>query len=176
MANTHSFINTTRCVCWDVDAFNACGIGEVDFDNGQFVVRDGMALNAADGGYEFAVAAPRANATNLWVIDTPEVGSTAEMQLFDDPRYFYNPAGQPMSIKYLRPEVDFIEVPASAFATGSTPVDQPLYAFASVNTNGRLVIANEAPAQGTYFTMVAKHTIDIGQEIIPTSILKCERN
>ena len=110
MANTHSFINTTRCVCWDVDAFNACGIGAVDFDNGQLVTRGAMALNAATGGYEFAVAAPGANATNLWVIDTPEVGSTAEMQLFDDPRYFYNPAGQPMSIKYLRPEVDFIEV------------------------------------------------------------------
>ena len=52
MANTHSFINTTRCVCWDVDAFNACGIGEVDFDNGQFVTRGAMALNAATGGYD----------------------------------------------------------------------------------------------------------------------------
>ena len=176
MANTHSFINTTRCVCWDVDAFNACGIGETDFDNGQFVTRGAMALKGATGGYEFAVAAPGANATNLWVIDTPEVGSTAEMQLFDDPRYFYNPAGQPMSIKYLRPEVDFIEVPASAFATGSTPVDQPTYTFVSVNTNGRLVIAQQAPAQGTYFTIAAQHTIDIGQEIIPTWILKCERN
>ena len=176
MANTHSFINTTRCVCWDVDAFNACGIGEVDFDNGQLVARGAMALNAATGGYEFAVAAPEANATNLWVIDTPEVGSTVEMQVFDDPRYFYNPAGQPMSIKYLRPEVDFIEVPASAFATGSTPVDQPTYTFVSVNTNGRLVIAQQAPAQGTYFTIATKHTIDIGQEIVPTWILKCERN
>ena len=134
MANTHSFINTTRCVCWDVDAFNACGIGATDFDNGQFVTRGAMALKAPTGGYEFAVAAPGANATNLWVIDTPEVGSTVEMQIFDDPRYFYNPAGQPMSIKYLRPEVDFIEVPASAFAAGSTPVDQPTYTFASVNT------------------------------------------
>ena len=176
MANTHSFINTTRCVCWDVDAFNACGIGAVDFDNGQFVTRGAMALKDATGGYEFAVAAPGANATNLWVIDTPEVGSTFEMQGFDDPRYFYNPAGQPMSIKYLRPEVDFIEVPASAFATGSTPVEQPTYTFASVNTNGRLVIAQQAPAQGTYFTIAAKHTIDIGQEIVPTWILKCERN
>ena len=176
MANTHSFINTTRCVCWDVDAFNACGIGEVDFDNGQFVTRGAMALKAATGGYEFAVAAPGANATGLWVIDTPEVGSTVEMQIFDDPRYFYNPAGQPMSIKYLRPEVDFIEVPASAFAAGSTPVEQPTYTFASVNTNGRLVIAEQAPAQGTYFTIAAEHTIDIGQEIVPTWILKCERN
>ena len=176
MANTHSFINTTRCVCWDVDAFNACGIGAVDFDNGQFVTRGAMALKAATGGYEFAVAAPGANATGLWVIDTPEVGSTVEMQIFDDPRHFYNPAGQPMSIRYLRPEVDFIEVPASAFATGSTPVEQPTYTFVSVNTNGRLVIAQQAPAQGTYFTIAAKDTIDIGQEIVPTWILKCERN
>ena len=176
MANTHSFINTTRCVCWDVDAFNACGIGAVDFDNGQLVTRGAMALNAATGGYEFAVAAPGANATNLWVIDTPEVGSTAEMQLFDDPRYFYNPAGQPMSIKYLRPVVDFILVLSSSFATGSSPVDLSTYSFVSVITNGRLVIAQQAPAQGTYFTIAAKHTTDIGQEIIPTWILKCERN
>lgn len=176
MANTHSFINTTRCVCWDVDAYNACGIGVVDFDNGQLVTRGAMALNTATGGYEFAVAAPVENATNLWVIDTPEVGATAEMQLFDDPRYFYNPAGQPMSIRYLRPEVDFIEVPASAFAQGTTPVDQPTYTFASVDTNGRYVIAQQAPVQGTYFSIAAKHTIDIGHEIIPTWILKCERN
>ena len=176
MANTHSFINTTRCVCWDVDAFNACGIGAVDFDNGQFVTRGAMALKDATGGYEFAVAAPGANATNLWVIDTPEVGSTFEMQGFDGPRYFYNPAGQPMSIKYLRPEVDFIEVPASAFATGSTPVEQPTYTFVSVNTNGRLVIAQQAPEQGTYFTIAAKHTIDIGHEIILTWTPPCERN
>lgn len=175
MANTHSFINTTRCVCWDVDAFNACGIGETDFDNGQFVTRGELQIDN-NGGYEFYVAPPAENATNLWVIDTPEVGSTAEMQIFDDPRYFYNPAGQPMSIKYLRPEVDFIEVPASAFAAGSTPVEQPAYSFATVNTNGRLVVAQQAPAQGTYFTIAAEHTIDIGQEIVPTWILKCERN
>ena len=175
MANTHSFINTTRCVCWDVDAFNACGIGETDFDNGQFVARGELQIDN-NGGYEFYAAPPAENATGLWVVDTPEVGTTLAMQMYNDPREFYNPAGQPMSIKYLRPEVDFIEVPASAFATGSTPVDQPTYTFVSVNTNGRLVIAQQAPAQGTYFTIAAKHTIDIGQEIVPTWILKCERN
>ena len=175
MAKNHSFVNTTRCVCWDVDAFNAAGIGEIDFDNGQLVARGALKIDN-NGGYEFAVAAPGANATGLWVVDTPEVGTTLAMQMYDDPREFYNPAGQPMSIKYPRPEVDFIEVPASAFATGSTPVEQPTYTFASVNTDGRLVIAQQAPAQGTYFSIAGKHTIDIGHEIVPTWILKCERN
>ena len=175
MAKTHSFVNTTRCVCWDVDAFNAAGIGEIDFDNGQLVARGALQIDNK-GGYEFAVAAPAENATGLWIVDTPEVGTTLAMQMYNDPREFYNPAGQPMSIRKLMADVDFIEVPALAFAAGSTPVEQPTYTFVSVNTNGRLVIAQQAPAQGTYFSIAGKHTIDIGQEIVPTWILKCERN
>ena len=175
MAKIHSFVNTTRCVCWDVDAFNAAGIGAIDFDNGQLVARGALKIND-NGGYEFAVAAPVANATGLWVVDTPEVGTTLAMQMYDDPREFYNPAGQPMSIRKLMADVDFIEVPALAFAEGSDPTTQPTYNFVTVNTNGRLVIAQQAPAQGTYFSIAGKHTIDIGQEIVPTWILKCERN
>ena len=81
-----------------------------------------------------------------------------------------------MSIRKLMADVDFIEVPALAFAEGSDPTTQPTYGFVTVNTNGRLVIANQAPVTGTYFSIAGKHTIDIGQEIVPTWILKCERN
>ena len=78
MAKNHSFINTTRCTCWDVDAYNACGVAQSDMDNGQFVSLGAIQLNAdVPGGYEFAVAAPATNATNLWVIDTPEVPASA---------------------------------------------------------------------------------------------------
>lgn len=178
MANTHSFINTTRCTCWDVDAYNACGIyASSDLDNGVFVTRGAMQnTNGAINDYAFTVALPSANAVNLWVIDTPEVGSALDVQVYDDPRYFYNPAGKPMSIRYLHPEVDFIEVDANAFASGSAPADQPTYKFASVNTSGRLVIANSAPSSGTYFALAGTKSVDIGNELVTTYILQCVRN
>ena len=178
MANTHSFVNTTRCTCWDVDAYNAAGVNtSANIDNGVLVTRGALQLSTGVlDEYVFSVALPSANATGLWIVDTPEVGSTAEMQVYDDPRYFYNPQGSVMSIRYLQPEVDFIEVPASAFASGSAPADQPTYKFASVNTSGRLVIANSAPGAGTYFTLEASHDIDIGEEVVTTYILKCARN
>lgn len=173
MAKNHSFINTTRCTCWDVDAYNACGVAQSDMDNGQFVSLGAIQLNAdVPGGYEFAVTAPVANATNLWVIDTPEVGIGAD-NIYDDPRYFYNVAGRPMSLRYMNPIVDYIEVPASAFS--AAPVDGT-YKFASVGTDGRLVANAVAPAQGTYFAIAGTHTIDIGLEAVKTYILQCVRN
>lgn len=173
MAKNHSFINTTRCTCWDVDAYNACGVAQSDMDNGQFVSLGAIQLNAdVPGGYEFVVAAPAANATNLWVIDTPEVGIGAD-NIYDDPRHFYNVAGRPMSLRYMNPIVDYIEVPASAFSTA--PVDGTSE-FASVGTDGRLVAAAVAPAQGTYFAIAGTHTIDIGLEAVKTYILQCVRN
>lgn len=176
MAKNHSFINTTRCTCWDVDAYNACGIAQTDMDNGQLVSLGAIQLNAdVPGGYEFAVAAPAANATNLWVIDTPEVGIGAD-NIYDDPRYFYNVAGRPMSLRYLNPIVDYIEVPASAFAAGKAPDTQATYKFVSVDNTGRYVIAQTAPAQGTYFALVGTYTIDIGLEAVKTYILQCIRN
>lgn len=182
MSNTHSFINTTRCTCWDVDAFNAAGISvedtPKDYDNGMFVARGALQLTnaTAKGGYEFAVTLPSANATNLWVVDTPEAALPIEMQIYDDPRYFYNVAGRPMSIRYLQAEVDFIEVPASAFSSGNAPADHATYTFASVGTDGRLAIAQNAPDAGTYFALAGTHTIDIGNEIVTTYILQCKRN
>lgn len=173
MDKNHSFINTTRCTCWDVDAYNACGVAQSDMDNGQFVSLGAIQLNAdVPGGYEFAVTAPVANATNLWVIDTPEVGIGAD-NIYDDPRYFYNVAGRPMSLRYMNPIVDYIEVPASAFSTA--PVDGTSK-FASVGTDGRLVAAAAAPTQGTYFAITGTHTIDIGLEAVKTYILQCVRN
>lgn len=175
MANTHSFINTTRCTCWDVDAYNAAGVATVAIDNGQFVSRGalGLANAVTPGGYEFDVALPAANATHLWVVDTPESQWPIEMQIFDDPRYFYNEAGRPMSLRYLVPEVDFIEVPTSAFATAPVAASK----YATVDTDGRLVAATAAPAtDGTYFAIAGTHSIDIGIEVIPTYILQCIRN
>ena len=176
MANTHSFVIRTLDD-WQNDAINCAGICKTnDLDNGQFVIRGALGLKA-DGGYEFDCTLPAANATDLWLVETPPVGTTIEMQLMDDPRYFYNPKGKPLSIKGLTAGRTFIEVPASAFATGKDPKTVAGATVVSVGTDGRLVAATgAAPTAGTYFTIEAEHTTDIGIEAVPTWILKCARN
>lgn len=172
--NNHSFVIRTLDD-WQNDAINCAGVATVDLDNGQFVTRDALGLKT-DGGYEFACALPAANATDLWLVETPPVGSTVEMQEMSDPRYFYNPKGSAFSIKGLTAGRTFIEVPASAFAASKDPKTVASATVASVGTDGRLVAAASAPASGTYFTIEAEHTVDIGIEAVPTWILKCARN
>lgn len=175
MANTHSFVIRTLDD-WQNDAINCAGIATVDLDNGQFVTRGALGLKT-DGGYEFACALPGANATDLWLVEKPAVGNTIEQQEMSDPRYFYNPKGSAFSIKGLTAGRTFLEVPASAFAASKDPQTIGSTAkFASVDTNGHLVAAASAPESGTYFSIEATHTVDIGIEAVPTWILKCVRN
>ena len=179
MPKNHAVVNTMHCTCVDVDAYKAVGIGEVDMDNGTFVSLDEIANNAGViTGFEFKVKLPQANATGLWMVRTPVPGSSKllEAHIYKDPRYFYNEKGEPMSLCYLNPGVDVIEVTGEAFADGSTPKDQPTYKFASVNAQGKLVVAQNAPAQGTYFDLLGKHHIDCGQELVPSYVLKCAKN
>lgn len=171
MANNHSFVIRTL-ENWQDDAINCAGVASVDLDNGQFVTRGALGLTA-DGGYEFTCTLPAENATDLWLVEKPAVGNTVEMQEMSDPRYFYNPKGSTFSIKGMTANRSFIEVPVSAFATAPTDGTSK---FASINTNGRLVAATEAPAAGTYFSIEATHIVDIGYEAVKTYILKCVRN
>ena len=173
--NNHSFVIRTLDD-WQNDAINCAGIATVDLDNGQFVTRGALGLKT-NGGYEFACALPSANATDLWLVEKPAVGATVEQQEMSDPRYFYNPKGTAFSIKGLTAGRTFIEVPASAFAASKDPQTVGSTAkFASVDTTGRLVAAASAPDSGTYFSIEATHTVDIGIEAVPTWILKCVRN
>ena len=96
--------------------------------------------------------------------------------IFDDPRYFTNEAGRPLSLRYLNAHVDHIEVNVGAFVTGNTPVDQKSYKYAAPGAGGKLAMANEAPAQGTYFVLVGIKSVGVGQESVPTYVLRCERN
>ena len=175
MANTHSFVIRTLDD-WQNDAINCAGIATVDLDNGQFVTRGALGLKT-DGGYEFACTLPLANATDLWLVEKPAVGATVEQQEMSDPRYFYNPKGTAFSIKGLTAGRTFLEVPASAFASGKDPKTVVGATVVSVDTNGRLVAATgEAPAAGTYFSIEAIHSVEIGNESVKTWILKCVRN
>lgn len=178
MPNNHGYVNTMRCTCWDVDAFKAVGIyADGDLDNGVFVTL-GKPVNT-DGnvtGFEHTVTLPAANADHLWLIRTPEVGTTLESNLLNDPRTFYNQAGRPLSLCYMNPGVDVIEVFVENFATGNSPVDQDTYQYATIDTNGKMVMANAAPAQGTYFALEGKHYVPIGQEVVTSYMFRCIRN
>lgn len=173
--NNHSFVIRTLDD-WQNDAINCAGIcKDNDLDNGQFVTRGVLGLKT-DGGYEFACTLPVANATDLWLVEKPAVGTTVEQQEMSDPRYFYNPKGSAFSIKGLTAGRTFLEVPASAFATDKDPKTVANATVAFVGDDGRLVAVNDVPDSGTYFTIEAKHTVDIGIEAVPTWILKCARN
>lgn len=180
MPNTHAFVNTSSCAFTNVDSLNRAGVAEADFDNGCLVSLGNIARTAQNAitGFEFTVTGPAANATDLWLVKTSIPGSSdsLDVQYLADPRYFYNKAGHPMSLGFLSRK-DVIEVPAEAFTDGSAPSDQPTYGFASVTTTtGKLAVANAAPGTGTYFTILGTHTVSIGQNIVTTYMLQCERN
>lgn len=179
MPNTHAICNTMHTASWDIDSFNEVGICASDVDNGTMLTLGAITKTGnAVTGYQHTVTLPVANATGLYIARTPIPGSSndLEMHFYSDPRYFYNKAGEPIHLAYLQAQVDVIEVTGEAFATGNTPVDQPAYTFASVDTNGKFVVANAAPAQGTYFEIEGQGYVDIGQEIVTTYIMRCKRN
>lgn len=177
MANTHGYINTTSCECINVDALNRCGVyATADLDNGVMVVcgAPNIDTNKNIKGYEFPVTLPAANAEHLWIVDTPEVGTTVKMQLMSDPRYFYNEKGKPMSIKYLKPVVDCIEVDAHCFTSNALPTTAQGYV--TVDTDGKFVAANSAPQSGTYFRVLGFKDVAVGGTAMRVAVLQCERN
>lgn len=164
MANTHSFVIGTHCAFWDVDSLNLVGYNTTtDIDNGTFVALGAMNANT-DGsvaGYEYAVT-PAANAD--YIVATPAGAFNAETALYDDPRYFYNEAGRPMSVKRLLVG-DCIEVPASAFT--ATPATTDTYA--EVQASGKLT---SSTTNTESFKIEATHTVDIGGVSVKTWILR----
>ena len=177
MANTHSYVSTMRCACENVDAFNRVGIySDGDLDNGVFVTLTGINKGADNAvkGFEYTVAPASATSYGVWLVNTPEVGTTLEQQMMSDPRYFYNAQGRPMSLKLLNPKTDIIEVDAHCFASGALPTTE---GYATIGTNGKLVAANSAPAAGkTYFSVVGFNTVAVGMEQMKTVLLQCEAN
>ena len=177
MANTHSYVSTMRCACENVDAFNRVGIYSTgDLDNGVFVTLTGINKGADNAvkGFEYNVALASATSYGVWLVNTPEVGATLEQQMMSDPRYFYNVQGRPMSLKFLNPKTDIIEVDAHCFVSGSLPTTE---GFVTIGEGGKLVAASVAPAAGkTYFSVVVFNTVAVGMEQMKTVLLQCEAN
>lgn len=180
MATLHGYVNTMRCACMDVDSFNCAGVYNTgDLDNGVFVTLGEMAQDAQKKatGFQFAVAPADNNTTvdkKVWLVASPEVGTTIDMQVLSDPRYFYNEKGQPMSLKHLVPGVDCIEVTKECF-TAALP-DGTTNKFATVGAGGKLTAAASDPgANKICLEFVAKHSVTIGMEEVPTVILRMVR-
>jgi len=182
MAKTHAIVNTTSCACWDVDALNHAGIyATADVDNGTLVTlvkinRDDTSANIK--GYEYEVTPAAENATNVFIVDSPEVGYSLEQQIYVDPREFYNEAGKPMSIKNLMDGgVDCVEVDAVAFTDGTLPTAAQAGQYVGVAANGKFAAPTAAaPAAGAYFRVEGLHSIACGPDIVPTVVLRCMNN
>ena len=177
MANTHSYVSTMRCACENVDAFNRVGIYSTgDLDNGVFVTLTGINKGTGNAvkGFEYNVAPASATSYGVWLVNTPEVGTTLEQQMMSDPRYFYNAKGRPMSLKFLNPKTDIIEVDANCFASKALPTTE---GYVTIGEGGKLVATGSAPAAGkTYFSVVGFNTVAVGMEQMKTVLLQCEAN
>lgn len=159
MAKNHIVFNGTHAAFWGVDSLNLVGIATTDIDNGTFLTLGAMSP-AQDGAYEFTVTAG-VNAD--LIAGTPSQGYNVDAQVYDDPRYFTNVAGKPISVKRLI-KGDCIELSEGAFT-----------AAPSTNKYAKVVDGGKLTAQvndtGADFQIVGVRTMDIGGEFIPTYVL-----
>ena len=176
--NVHGYVSTMRASCENVDAFNRVGIYSTgDLDNGVFVTLTGInkGNDKVVKGFEYTVAPASSTSYGVWLVATPEVGTTLEQQMMSDPRYFYNVQGRPMSLKFLNPKTDIIEVDANCFASKTLPNTE---GYVTIGANGKLVASASAPEGGgkTYFSVVGFNTVAVGMEQMKTVLLQCEAN
>ena len=176
--NVHGYVSMMRASCENVDAFNRVGIYSTgDLDNGVFVTLTGInkGNDKVVKGFEYTVAPASATSYGVWLVATPEVGTTLEQQMMSDPRYFYNVQGRPMSLKFLNPKTDIIEVDANCFASKTLPNTE---GYVTIGANGKLVASASAPEGGgkTYFSVVGFNTVAVGMEQMKTVLLQCEAN
>ena len=175
----HGIVNTTAMMCTNVDALNMVGINATtDIDNGTLVTLTKIAKTEAGDitGYQYEVAPAAANAVNVWLVATPEIGKTLEMQVHDDIRYFYNKAGLPMDIKGIVAGFDCFEVDATAFANGTLPTNGQIGQLCGVATNGKFTAPAASVASGATFRVEGLHTITCGADEVKTAVLRCMKN
>lgn len=159
MAKNHTVFNGTRAAYWDVDSLNLVGIAAAEIDNGTFLNLGAMSPDS-DGAYEFTVTA---GANPDLVAGTPPQGYNVDAQVYDDPRYFTNEIGKPISVKRLL-KGDCIEVSAGAFTAEPTTET-----YANVQASGKLTAT--ATETNAHFKILGARTMDIGGEFIKTWVL-----
>lgn len=181
MPNTHAIANGISCAYWDVDSLNMAGICETaDLDNGALVTLKKMNVDTTTGkvkGFEYIVEPAAADADNVWFVDSPEVGYTLEMQIHDDPRYFYNVQGKPMSIKGILSGVDCVEITKEQFENTTLPTVAQIGQYVKPAEGGKYSApVAQAPDAGAYFRVEALSTITCGADEVPSVILRCMAN
>lgn len=179
MSMTHAILNSTSLSAMNIDALCIAGVATVDLDNGQLVTLKNI-NRTTDGtiaGYEYNVEPATADADNVWLVESPEVGTTLEMQIHDDPRYFYNPAGVTLSLRGLVGGVDCFEVTKEVFTSDNLPTSAQLGQYVSPDVNGKYGDpAAEVPNTGAYFRVEGLTTIACGMEEVPAVVLRCMAN
>lgn len=160
MAKNHIVFNGMHCAFWDVDAYNMVGIAAADIDNGTFLTLGDMSP-AQDGAYEYTVTA--GVSTDL-IAGTPPQGYNVDAQVYDDPRYFTNEAGKPISVKRLV-KGDVIELTVGAFT-----VDPATNKYAKVVANGKLTA--QSSDVNADFKIEGTESISIGGEAVTGYILR----
>lgn len=158
--NNHAVFVGTHASYWDNDALNYVGIATTEMDNGTFVDLGAMSP-ANDGAYEFTVTASSTSAD--FVCATPPQGYGVVAQVYDDPRYFTNEAGKPISVKYL-PKYDCIELSEAGFT-----------AAPSTETYAKVVagkLTAQSDASGAQFKILGTRTMDIGGDFVNTWVLQ----
>lgn len=179
MANSHGYVSLMRGAATDVDSFNRVGICSTDLDNGVFVtcgdIKKGS--NGVVTAFNYIVATASDSTTgSVWLVDSPEIGTTIEAQLMSDPRYFYNEANRPVSLEYLNPKTDIIEMDANCFVGGTLP-DGTTNKFATIGAGGKLTAATSAATGGKpYFSVVGFDEVAVGGGVMKTVLLQCESN
>lgn len=180
MATLHGYVNTARICATNVDAYNCDGIyTAADVDNGVLVTLGQMNLDAQSNidGFEYTVTLASANSKGVWLVATPEVGYTIEQQMLADPRYFTNAAGRPMSLRYLVPGVDVIEVTKECFTDATLP-DAADKKYVIIGADGKMTATNadQAGTQGAYFTFEGYGMTSFGQDNEKTAFIRVTRN
>ena len=107
------------------------------------------------------------------MVATPEVGTTPEQQMMSDPRYFYNAAGRPLSLKRLNPKTDIIEVDANCFVSGALPTTETVV---GIGAGGKLTASSQAITGKPSFSVVGFNNVAVGGGVMRTVLLQCEAN
>lgn len=167
----NGYVNTARCMAMDVDALTATGINTSNaIENGYFVtLGDYQNTDGAINEFVYSVTLAAAATLGNWLVRTPEVGTNLEMQLMADPRYFTNPAGQPMQLIRPMAGVDEIEVTVDTLDQAAAKGDY--YTLVA----GKLT-KGSSTTSATCFLCLGTHKINIGGNDVTTYVFRCVAN
>lgn len=167
----NAYVNTARCMAMDVDALTATGINTTTaIQNGYFVtLGDYQNSTGKINEFVYSVTLAAAETMGNWLVRTPEVGTTIDLQMTNDPRLFINAVGQPMQLVRPMAGIDEIEVTVEALDQAAAKGDY--YTLVA----GKLTKGSVA-TDATCFLCLGTHSINIGGTEVTTYVFRCVAN